>query len=88
MKSSGSWVNNRLQVNIACVGPWMVWIMTIISGTRIARKQSVLMLQEWIACFDSSGTCKGMQVPCGMTLCLCECQAVLNYRFGVLIKYG
>jgi hypothetical protein len=27
-----------------------------------------------------------MQFPYGMTLCLCVCQAVSNYRSGVLIK--
>jgi hypothetical protein len=36
MKSSGSWVDNWLQVNIACVGAWIVQIMTMnIAGTGI-----------------------------------------------------
>ena len=43
MKSSGSWVDNWLQVNIACLGAWIVQIITIISGTRSARKQSGLI---------------------------------------------
>ena len=37
--------------------------------------------------FQKVKGCASVAIPFGMTLCVCVCQAVLNYRFGVLIKF-
>ena len=47
--------------------------MPEILGIAVQKSRDVLVLQSHVS---------------GMTLFVCVCQAVFNYRFGVLIKNG